>query len=144
MKHWFQSFLEISNVLLPYLKQFQTDAPMMPSVSDALEAILRRLMKMILRSQVVDEVITPLQLIKIDLEKKTHFLPLDALKLPTATKAMLQPLKASSPSCRKEVLYPIYLSAACYALSLVIWLQVEKNALLSSARWLRSCTRRNI
>ena len=92
----FQSFLDISNVLLPCLKQFQTDAPMMPFVSDALEAILRRLMKMILRSQEVDEAITPLQLIKIDLEKNTHFLPLDALKLPTATKAMLQPLKGTN------------------------------------------------
>ena len=33
----FQFFIDIANILSAYLKQFQTDKPVMPFVSDALE-----------------------------------------------------------------------------------------------------------
>ena len=82
-------------MLLPYLKEFQTNNPMMPFVSDKLEAIVRRLMKMFLRIEVVDTAVTASQPIKVDLQKKEICLPIDSLKLPTATKAMLQSVKVN-------------------------------------------------
>ena len=90
----FQFFKDIANVLLPYL-EFQTNNPMMPFVSDKLEAIVRRLMKMFLRSELVDTAVTASQLIKIDFQKKEICLPIDSLKLPTETKAMLLSVKVS-------------------------------------------------
>ena len=45
---------------------------------------------MFLRSEVVNTAVTSSQLIKIELQKKDICLPIDLLKLPTATKAMLQ------------------------------------------------------
>ena len=63
---------------------------MMPFVSDKLEAMVRRLMKMFLRTAV-----TASQPIKVDLQKKEICLPIDSLKLPTATKAMLQSVKVN-------------------------------------------------
>ena len=54
----FQFFKDIANILSAYLKQFQTDKPVMPFVSDVLEQTCRRLMRMFLRRSVVDEAFT--------------------------------------------------------------------------------------
>ena len=80
-------------MLLPYLKEFQANNPMMPFVSDKLEAMVHCLMKMFLRSEVVNTAVTASQPIKIDLQKKEICLPIDSLKLPTVTKAMMQSVK---------------------------------------------------
>ena len=55
----FQFFQDIANLLNVYLKQFQTDNPMIPFISDTLEKVMRQLMKMFLRRKVVDEAVTP-------------------------------------------------------------------------------------
>lgn len=91
----FHFFSDIASILSLYLKQFQTDAPMMPFVSLALEDIIRLLMKMILRSSVVTEADTAYNLIKIDVSKKENQLPNDSIKLPTATKSSLSSASAS-------------------------------------------------
>ena len=60
-----------------------------------LVSIIRRLMKRFLLRLVVNDVVTSHQLIKLDI-KKEAFLPQLAVKLPTASKALLSTLEISS------------------------------------------------
>ena len=46
----FQFFQDVAGILSEFLKQFQTDRPVLPFLSDILEYILRRVMKMLLLS----------------------------------------------------------------------------------------------
>ena len=61
-----------------------------------LVSIIRRLMKIFLLRSVVNDVVTSHQLIKLDITKKEAFLPQLAVKLPTASKALLSTLEISS------------------------------------------------
>ena len=66
----------------------------MPFMDDMLASIIRRLLKIFLLRSVVN-VVTSHQLIKLDITKK-GFLPQLAVKLPTASKALLSTLEISS------------------------------------------------
>ena len=48
IKFKFQFFIDIANVLAPFLKQFQTDDPVMPFMDEMLASTIRRLMKIFL------------------------------------------------------------------------------------------------
>ena len=67
----------------------------MPFMDEILASIIRRLMKIFLLRSVVNDVVTSHQLIKLDITKK-GFLPQLAVKLPTASKALLSTLEISS------------------------------------------------
>ena len=90
MKFKFQMFNDLASILNTFLVSFQTDAPMIPFMSDAVEKIMRRLMKMFLLTSVVENASTPYKLIKIDVDLATNRLPVDQMKLPTATNALLK------------------------------------------------------
>ena len=62
---------------------------MMPFVSEILENLIRRLMKIFIWKAVIDETDSTYSLIKIDLQKQVIHLPLESVKLPTATKTLL-------------------------------------------------------
>ena len=64
-------------------------------MDEILASIIRRLMKIFLLRSVVNDVVTSHQLIKLDITKK-GFLPQLAVKLPTASKALLSTLEISS------------------------------------------------
>ena len=64
-------------------------------MDEILASIIRRLMKIFLLRSVVNDVVTSHQLIKLDITKKV-FLPQLAVKLPTASKALLSTLEISS------------------------------------------------
>lgn len=91
----FQMFIDIARILSPFLKQFQTDDPMMPYVPEVLGDIMRRLMKIVLRKAVLLECDTVQALMRIDLDKKENYLPAEYVKLPTATKTLLSSSAAS-------------------------------------------------
>ena len=91
----FQFFKDVVDMLSPNLQQFQTDAPMMPFVCGSSEEIIRRLMRMILRSVIVAEANTAYELVRIDLSDKEKKLPRELIKLPTTTKYLLPSLVAS-------------------------------------------------
>ena len=82
-------------MLAPFLNQFQTDVPVMPFMDEILASIIHRLMKIFLLRSVVNDVVTSHQLIKLDITKKEAFLPQLAVKLPTASKALLSTLEIS-------------------------------------------------
>ena len=89
----FQFFIDIANVLSPFLKQFQTDDPVMPFMSGTLDKMIRQLMKKFILSSVVIEALTLYQLVMIDVRNKDSCLPYNAAKLPTASKTILSSLK---------------------------------------------------
>ena len=66
----------------------------MPFMDEMLASIIHRLMKIFLLRSVVNDVVTSHQLIKLDVTKK-GFLPQLAVKLPTASKALLSTLEIS-------------------------------------------------
>ena len=84
-----QFFVDVTSMISSYLKQFQTDNLMMPFVSEILENLIRRLMKIFIWKAVIDETDSTYSLIKIDLQKQVNHLPLESVKLPTATKTLL-------------------------------------------------------
>ena len=94
IKFKFQFFIDIANILAPFLNQFQTNVPVMPFMDEMLASIIHRLMKIFLLRSVVNDVVTSHQLIKLDVTKK-GFLPQLAVKLPTASKALLSTLEIS-------------------------------------------------
>ena len=73
IKFKFQFFIDIANVLAPFLKQFQTDDPVMPFMDEMLASIIQCLMKLLLLWSVVNYMVTSHQLIKLDITKKGFF-----------------------------------------------------------------------
>ena len=68
-------------------------------MDEILASIIRRLMKIFLLRSVVNDVVTSHQLIKLDI-RKGFFLPQLAVKLPTASKALVSTLESS---CSKKL-----------------------------------------
>ena len=57
----FQFFIDIANVLSPFIKQFQTDDHVIPFMSGTLDKMILQLGKMLILSSVVIEALTPYQ-----------------------------------------------------------------------------------
>ena len=89
MKVKLEILKDVASIMQPFLKSFQTDAPMLPFLPTALEKILRRVMKLFLRSSVVDDQDTALQLIKLDVELPASRLPANKIKLLVASQDLL-------------------------------------------------------
>ena len=70
MKVKLQFFVDVASMMSSYLKQFQTDNPMMPFVSEVLENLICRLRKIFVWKAIVDEGDAAYSLIKIDLQKQ--------------------------------------------------------------------------
>ena len=72
-----------------YFVVFQTDNPMIPFLSDALEGMIRKIMNMYIRKEVLREANTVRKVIKIDVENVENRLPVDMVNPRTAMKAIL-------------------------------------------------------
>ena len=69
----FRFFIDIANILAPFLKQFQTDDPVMPFMDEVLATIIGRIMKIFPLRSVVNDVVTSHHLIKLDITRKGFF-----------------------------------------------------------------------
>jgi hypothetical protein len=85
-----QFFRDVALRLKNYLVPFQTDSPMLPFLNDTLEGMLRKLLSVFIRKEVLDSASTSYKLIKLDVEKKENHLPADTIKLGTAVKSLLR------------------------------------------------------
>ena len=65
----FHFFKFVASIFKNYLTSFQTDNPMLPFLSEAVEKIMRRLMNMFVK-EVLEEANTAYNLIKLDVSKK--------------------------------------------------------------------------
>ena len=72
---------------------FQTDKPMIPFISDELQKIYSKLLKMIVQRSIVEEASGPRSLLAIEMNKDT-LLPILPIKLPTSS---LSTLNAANP-----------------------------------------------
>ena len=64
-----------------FLKNFQTDNPMLPFLSDVLENLVHRLLRMFIKSRIVEDAVTAYNLTKIDLQKKENQISLEKVYL---------------------------------------------------------------
>ena len=59
-------FSYVAGIFKSYLVSFQTDSLMVPFMSDEIEKVFRKLCRLVLKLEVVDEATTPYKLIKIN------------------------------------------------------------------------------
>ena len=85
-----QFFKDIATLLKEFLEKFQTDNPMVPFLEEALTDVIRKLMKIIVKPEILIDISTSIKLAKVDLSKMENLLPYELLKFPTATKALLK------------------------------------------------------
>ena len=64
-----------------FLKIFHTDNPMLPFLSDVLENLVHRLLRMFIKSRIVEDAVTAYNLTKIDLQKKENQISLEKVYL---------------------------------------------------------------
>ena len=86
-----QYFKDIAGHLKNFLTIMQqVDVAMVPFLEEILVDLITSFMKMVVKSDVLDEANTSLKLIKIDLTKAENLLPCESIKLLTATKDLLK------------------------------------------------------
>ena len=86
-----QYFKDIAGHLKNFLTIMQqVDVAMVPFLEEILVDLITSFMKMVVKSDVLDEANTSLKLIKTDLTKAENLLPCESIKLLTATKDLLK------------------------------------------------------
>ena len=72
----FQFFQDLANILEVFLKDLQTDNPMLPFLSDVLENLVHRLLRMFIKSKIVKGAVT-----EIAVQKKENQIGLEKVHL---------------------------------------------------------------
>ena len=70
----FEVFSFVSSILEPYLLAYQTDKPMILFMCSDLERLLRNILNVFVKQEVIDKCSTPIQLKEIDIHKKDDLL----------------------------------------------------------------------
>ena len=70
----FEFFRYLAKILQEYLTVFQTDRPMVPFLADALEKQLRKLIKIFITRDALNEAKTKLLLVNLNMTKKENLL----------------------------------------------------------------------
>ena len=96
-----QFFRFLTKRLRPFLLQFQYDKPMVPFLLDSLEELLRSLMKVIVKEEVLEKASTALSVTMIDIAKSSNQLEAEQVKLGTALKQSLS-LMESRPEQKRD------------------------------------------
>ena len=63
---------------------------MVPFLSDTLEKIMRRLLKYILKKDVVNDAVTAFTLIKLDVHAEKNLRPVNGVKMPTGPSLLVK------------------------------------------------------
>ncbi|CAN7984064.1 unnamed protein product [Ixodes hexagonus] len=82
--------LSIAEELEPFLAEFQTDKPMVPFLSTALDNVLRSLLARILKKEILSAADTPSKLLKVDLQKPENCIAVAAFDVGCAAKNELR------------------------------------------------------
>ena len=88
-------FAYIAGILEPFLKMYQTDKPMIPFLYFDLKSIVLSLMKLFIKSSVLSEAKTGIQLCDIDLESESNQINLKNIGLGFAAESELKKLKTA-------------------------------------------------
>ena len=85
-----QFFRDVAHMVSKFTRGFQTNSSMMPFLCGSLETMIRRVLKMFVKEDVLNEAVTPFRLIKIKVSKTSNQLAIGDVKLTTATEALLK------------------------------------------------------
>ena len=96
----FNFFKYVAGMFQEYLVVFQSDSPLVPFLSDAIERIYRKIAKMFIKKEVLENADTPLKLIKLEVSKKENQCAVELVNLGTATKDVLR--KSSTNDVKKK------------------------------------------
>ena len=96
-----QFFRFLTKKLKPFLLQFQSDKPMVLFLSDSLEELVRSLMKVIVKKEVLEEASTVLNVTKIDIAKSSNQLEEEQVNFGVALKQYFLSWKVDQS--RKEI-----------------------------------------
>ena len=100
-----QFFGDVAYILSEFLGGFQNNSPMMPLLCGFLEIMIRRVMKMFIKEDVLNETVTVFRLIKIKFSETSNQLVIGDVKLTTATEALLKSCsvdKAAKENFRRD------------------------------------------
>ena len=100
-----QFFGYVAHILSEFLGGFQNNSPMMPLLCGFLETMIRRVMKMFIKEDVLNETVTVFRLIKIKFSETSNQLVIGDVKLTTATEALLKSCsvdKAAKENFRRD------------------------------------------
>ena len=82
-------FRFIASLLKEFLVSFQSDNLLLPFMSSALYNIMKQILRIFVRKEVLENAATPYTLNKIDVSDKNNLVPSNDIRLDTATKAAL-------------------------------------------------------
>ena len=82
-------FKYVAAILKVFLVGYQTDKPMLPFLCNDIDIVLRQLLKIFMRRDVIENAVTLYKLIKLDVSNKELWLPFHQIHLGTATKTAL-------------------------------------------------------
>ena len=104
-----QFFGDTAHMLSEFLRGFQTNSPMMSFLCGSLETIIRRVMKMFIKEDVLNKAVTAFRLIKIKVSETSNQLAIGDVKLTTATEALLKSCSVDKSAkeniCRECVIF---------------------------------------
>lgn len=85
-----QFFRDIAKTLNSFLKRFQTNRPMVPFLSGALVQVMKSLLRIFIKEDVIREASSALKVSRIDVENEENYLDLSKIKVSTALKEILR------------------------------------------------------
>lgn len=85
----------VADILQPFLKNFQSEKPLVPFLSSELSAIVRSLMRRFVKPELLDAADTTNKLSRLDVEDKENHVSPKKVEIGLAAEAQLKDIKAS-------------------------------------------------
>ena len=99
----FQFFSFIASILVPFLKFYQTDMPMIPYMSDDLKLLITSVVRLIMKPSVIENCKSAADLTKIDLWKKDNLLKYSEINIGFSAEALLAALTKADQITAAEI-----------------------------------------
>ena len=96
-------FSFICSIVEPYLKKYQCEKPMIPFMYNDLKALVKGLLQLITKADVLSKSKTGVQMSKIDLKKEENLLPLKEIELGFGVKDILKTMRRNDTATVNEI-----------------------------------------
>ena len=99
----FQFFSFVASILVPFLKLYQTDMPMIPYMSDDLKLLITSLLRLVMKPSVIENCKSAYDLTKIDMWKKDNLLKYSEISIAFSAEALLAALTKADQITAAEI-----------------------------------------
>lgn len=89
-----EAFISIADIVEPFLKRFQSDAPMVSFLVGGLSVLILSLIKRVVKPPIFDTLISSEKLVKFDLDNKASFVETREVDIGFIAKQQIATLKA--------------------------------------------------